>query len=140
MPGDAKTTSKWLMPWSRWALRTLVEVMAGHCGLNRHLHLLGIGDSPVCPQCGTAEKILFHLLGVCHHWSSLRRRVLGASTLSCTELETGRLGGEDEAGVNGGGMVKRAFKVYSPDPFGSPHSTTTTTSITVAAVEIKSNV
>jgi len=50
-------------------------------GLNRHFHLLGIYDIPVYSQCGTAEETSYHLLGVCHRWSSIRRRFLVASTL-----------------------------------------------------------
>ncbi|KAH1021849.1 hypothetical protein HUJ04_011334 [Dendroctonus ponderosae] len=108
MPGDAKATSKWLKSRSRCALRSLVGVMTAHCGLNRHLHLLGISDSPACPLCRTAEETLYHFLGVCHHWWAMRRRLLGACSLSCTELsslefrrilafvrETGLLGGEE---------------------------------------------
>jgi len=40
-PSDDKGTSRWLMSKSRWALKTL----------NRHLHLIGIGESPVCSHC-----------------------------------------------------------------------------------------
>jgi len=47
IPSDAKAKSKWLMSRRRWVLKTVVAVLTGHCGLNRHLHLLGIDDSPV---------------------------------------------------------------------------------------------
>lgn len=86
IPSDAKATSKCLMSKNRWALKTLVAVLTGHCGLNRHLRLLEIGDNPVCLQCGTGKETSYHLIEVCHRWSSIKRRFLGTSTLSCREL------------------------------------------------------
>jgi len=71
--------------------------------------------------------IISPIIVVCHRWSSIRRRFLGASTLSCRELSSLELGQILEGGVGLKENGKKGLKAYSPDLLGSPRIITTTT-------------
>ena len=76
-----------LLRMSRQGIRNLVGILTGHCPLNRHLHLLGLRESPLCPSCGTGEETAYHLIGTCDRWGRLRRRTFGKTTLPREDLK-----------------------------------------------------
>ena len=51
----------------------------GHNTLRRHLHLLGLLDSPLCRKCGLREETSAHILCECEALASLRHMYLGCS-------------------------------------------------------------
>ncbi|KAJ8918345.1 hypothetical protein NQ315_008038 [Exocentrus adspersus] len=83
-PDMSKTV--WLLNPSRKALNQMVGIQTGHCRLRRHLHLMGIEERPLCPECGEGEDTPIHLLGHCIASGRLRHKVFG----------TGELHGEDQ--------------------------------------------
>jgi hypothetical protein len=50
----------------------------GHNTLRRHLHLLGLLDSPLFRRCGVSEEISAHILCECEVLASLRNVRLGS--------------------------------------------------------------
>ena len=85
-PGGSKVA--WLLSRGRRTIADMVGVLTGHCRLNRHLHLLGIENSPLCPNCGRGEETPFHLIGVCDRWGRTRRKTFGKATLSKEDMGT----------------------------------------------------
>ncbi|KAJ8983769.1 hypothetical protein NQ317_000327 [Molorchus minor] len=77
--GPDKATTAWLLGRSRRTVNQLVEILAGHCQLNRHLSLMGIEQSPTCSKCEVEEtKETSPFSGVlCSIWT-LRHDVFGA--------------------------------------------------------------
>jgi len=42
--------------------RALTGLLTGHNTLRRHLHLIGLSDSPLCRRCGVEEETSAHIL------------------------------------------------------------------------------
>ncbi|KAJ8921590.1 hypothetical protein NQ315_010495 [Exocentrus adspersus] len=78
-PDMSKTV--WLLNLGRRALNQMVGILTGHSRLRRHLHLMGIEESPLCPECEEGEDTLIHLLGHCIAFGRLRRKVFGTGEL-----------------------------------------------------------
>ena len=53
-------------------------LLAGHNTLRRHLHIMGLCDSPICRKCGAGEESSVHILCECETLASLRHRYLGS--------------------------------------------------------------
>ncbi|KAJ8910193.1 hypothetical protein NQ315_005621 [Exocentrus adspersus] len=83
-PDRSKTT--WLLNLGRKALNQMVRILTGHCRLRRHLHLMGIEESPLCPECGEGEDTPIHLLGYCIAFGRLRYKVFGAAEMQGEEM------------------------------------------------------
>ena len=49
-----------------------------HNTLRRHLHLMGLSDSPLCRRCGAQDETLAHILCECEALASLRHVYLGS--------------------------------------------------------------
>jgi hypothetical protein len=56
--------TRYLLRLPRSNLRILVELLTGHCILNKHLHNMGLIDEPICSACGMEDESAFHLLYV----------------------------------------------------------------------------
>ena len=52
--------------------RAVTGLLTGHNTLRRHLHLLGLLDSPLCRKCGVREETSAHILCECEDLASLR--------------------------------------------------------------------
>ncbi|KAJ8915461.1 hypothetical protein NQ315_003224 [Exocentrus adspersus] len=83
--GPDRSKTAWLLNLGRKALNQMVGILTGHCRLRRHLHLMGIEESPLCPECGEGEDTPIHLLGHCIAFGRLRYKVFGAA-----EMQGGR--------------------------------------------------
>jgi hypothetical protein len=57
--------TRYLLRLPRSKLRILVELITGHCPLNKHLHNIGLIDEPICIACGMEDGSVFHLLCNC---------------------------------------------------------------------------
>ena len=55
-----------------------VTGLTGHNTLRRHLHLLGLSDSPLCRRCGAEEETSAHILCECEALASHRHAYLGS--------------------------------------------------------------
>jgi len=80
------TRAKFLT-FNRIQSRAVTGLLTGHNTLRRHLHLLGLHDSPLCRTCGVREETSAHILSArpwphsdMHTWapSFWSRRILGA--------------------------------------------------------------
>jgi hypothetical protein len=58
----AKTT---LMSFNRAQSRVVIGLLTGHNTLRRHLHIMGLMDSPLCRKCGAGGETLAHVLCEC---------------------------------------------------------------------------
>ncbi|XP_073966168.1 uncharacterized protein [Choristoneura fumiferana] len=59
-------------------LRLLVGALTGHALLNKHLHNLGVTDSPLCRACMEAEETATHILLECSGVANYRALHLGS--------------------------------------------------------------
>jgi len=78
------STVRWLLSLKRKDLRLLVGILCGHCGLNRHLHVMKLANSPNCNFCGDSELSL-HYLCECPKYDAIRMNTLGKAVISKRE-------------------------------------------------------
>lgn len=83
---DKKKTSK-LMGLSRENMRLVIEIITGHCRLNRHLTVIGVKTDPICPECTESEETSLHLLAECPMYSLIRWELWGSDTLDIEDLK-----------------------------------------------------
>ena len=76
-----------LLHMPRHDLRLVVGVMIGHIALNRHLHLMGLVDSPLCERCNQEEETTYHFVGRCPSYGPVRQRCLGAFIIDSLDLK-----------------------------------------------------
>jgi hypothetical protein len=67
-----------LMSFNRTQSRVLIGRLTGHNTLIRHLHSLGLIDSPLCRRCEVEEETSAHILCECEALASLRHVHLGS--------------------------------------------------------------
>ena len=60
--------------------------------LRRHLHLLGLLDSPLCRKCGVREETSAHIICECEALVSLRHAYLGSFFLEPEDVRSICLG------------------------------------------------
>jgi hypothetical protein len=58
--------------------RVVIGLLTGHNTLRRHLHIMGLVDSPLCRKCGAGEETSDHVLCECEALSTLRHIYLGS--------------------------------------------------------------
>jgi hypothetical protein len=58
------------LSFNRTQSRSLNGLLTGHNTLRKHLHLLGLLDSPLCRRCGAEEQISSHVLCECEAFHS----------------------------------------------------------------------
>ena len=88
--GPSLGTTAILMTFNRTQSRVVTGLLMGHNTLRRHLHLLGLLDSPMCRKCGEGEEISAHMLCECEALASLRQAYLGSFFLEPEDIR--RLG------------------------------------------------
>jgi hypothetical protein len=67
-----------LMSFNRVQSRVVTGLLTGHNTLRRHLHTMGLLDSPLCRKCGAGEEISAHALCDCEALATLRHIYLGS--------------------------------------------------------------
>ena len=70
--------------------RAVTGLLMGHNTLRRHLHLLGLLDSPLCRKWGVGEETSAHILCECEALASHRHAYLGSLFLEPEDIR--RLG------------------------------------------------
>ena len=58
-------------------LRLLIQVITGHCNLNRHRSIQGKTDTPLCQKCYEEEETPNHIISSCLYWKAERDKWLG---------------------------------------------------------------
>jgi hypothetical protein len=58
--------------------RVVTGLLTGHNTLRRHIHLMGLSDSPLYRRCGTGNEKSAHILGECEALASFRHVYLGS--------------------------------------------------------------
>jgi len=76
--GPSMGTRAKFMTFNRTHSRAMAGHLTGHNTLRRHLHLLGLLDSPLCRKCGVGEETLADILCECEALASLRHAYLGS--------------------------------------------------------------
>jgi hypothetical protein len=65
------------LSFNRTQSRAVTGLLTGHNILRRHLHLLGLLDTPRFRRCGAEEETSAHILCECEALASLRLAYLG---------------------------------------------------------------
>ncbi|KAL5254449.1 hypothetical protein ACHWQZ_G014031 [Mnemiopsis leidyi] len=66
--------------------RTAVQLITGHCGLNKHLFNMKKADTMECPLCGHREETVSHLLDQCPATTQLRGHYFNEYYLSINDI------------------------------------------------------
>lgn len=81
-----RTATKYYLRLSRERLRLLVGFLTGHCRLNKHLHTMGLVQSPLCRGCEMEDEDTVHVLYHCPVLAPIRGSVLGDYWPSAAEI------------------------------------------------------
>jgi len=94
--GPSLGTRAKFMTFNRTQSRAVTGLLTVHNTLRRHLHLLGLLDSPLCRKCGVGEETSAHILCECEILASLRHAHLGSFFLEPEDIRRLSLGGHLE--------------------------------------------
>jgi hypothetical protein len=72
--------------------RVVTGLLTRHNTLRRHLHLMGLIESPLCRKCGAEDETSAHILCRCEALASLRHAYLGSSFLEPENIKNVSLG------------------------------------------------
>ena len=89
--GPNPATGARLLSLNRTQSRVVIVLLTGHNTLRRHLHFMGLTNSPLCRRCEAKEKTSAHILCDCEVLASLRHAYLG-SFLDAEDVNTLRTG------------------------------------------------
>jgi hypothetical protein len=79
----AKTT---LMSFNWAQSGVVIGLPTGRDTLRRHLHVVGLMDSPLCRKCGAGEETSAHVLCECEALATLRHIYLGSLFLDPEDI------------------------------------------------------
>ena len=75
-----------LKDYSRPEIKVLCYMLTGHAKLKRHMSLMEIEDSPLC-DCGEGdEETVYHFLGECPAFSTIRYNIFGYHFLRVDQM------------------------------------------------------
>ena len=80
------------LSFNRTQFRAVTGLLTGHSTLRRHLHLIGLSDSPLCRRCGAEDVISAYILCECEALVSLRHMYLGSFFLEPEDIKSISLG------------------------------------------------
>jgi len=80
------------LSFNRTQSRAVTGLLTGHNALRRHLHLLGLLDSPLCRRCGAEDETSAHILCGCEALASLIHVYLGSFFLDPEDIKSISLG------------------------------------------------
>jgi hypothetical protein len=89
--GPSPGTRIRLLPLTRAQSRVVTGPFTGHSTLRRHLHLMGLTDSPLCRKCGAEDETSAHILCWCEALASTMQAQLG-SFLEPEDIKSQTLG------------------------------------------------
>jgi hypothetical protein len=79
--------------FNRTQFRAVTGLLNGHNTLRRHLHLMGLSDSPLCRRSGAEGETSAHIHCECEALASLRHAYLGSFFLEPEDVKSVSLGG-----------------------------------------------
>ena len=77
---------KKLLTLNRMQLKLVIQVLTGHCNLQKHKKTTGRTDNSVCPKCGVEDETPNHHVGRCNVYIEIRREFLGANIVSLQDI------------------------------------------------------
>jgi hypothetical protein len=90
--GPSRGTRAKFLSLSREQSRVVTGLLTGHNTLNRHIHLMGLRDSPPCRNCGAEDETSAHVICRCEALASSRHTYLGSFFLEPTDIKHVSLG------------------------------------------------
>jgi hypothetical protein len=72
--------------------RAVIGLLTGHSTLRRHLHRLGLTDSPLCRTCGVEEETSDHILCKCEALAAFSHVYQGSFSLELEDIQSISLG------------------------------------------------
>jgi hypothetical protein len=81
-----------LLSFSRTQSRVVTGLLTGHNTLRRHLHIMGLSDSPLCRKCRAEEETSAHVLCECEALATQRHTYLGSFFLNPEDIKELGLG------------------------------------------------
>ncbi|XP_031341087.1 uncharacterized protein LOC116169197 [Photinus pyralis] len=75
-----------ILKLSRMKIKLATEMATGHCCLNKHLHNMGLTDSPLCRGCGEESETPHHVICLCEAYTKARERLLGNEKITQEEV------------------------------------------------------
>jgi hypothetical protein len=90
--GPCPGTRTKFLSFDRNQSRVVTGLLTGHNTLRRHLHLMGLLDSPLCRKYGVKEESSAHILCECEALAALRCRYLGSFFLEPEDIKSLSLG------------------------------------------------
>jgi hypothetical protein len=84
--GPNLATGARLLSFNRTQSRVVIGLLTRHNTLRRHLHIMGLCDSPICRKCGAGEETSIHILCECEALASLRHTYLGSFFLDPEDI------------------------------------------------------
>jgi hypothetical protein len=81
-----------LLSFNRTQSKVVIGLLTGHNTFRRHLHIMGLSDSPLCRKCGAEEETSAHVLCECEALATLRHTYLGSFFLDPEEVRGLSLG------------------------------------------------
>lgn len=87
---DPKLTNQ-LLELSKAKVCSIVSLITGHIGLNKHLKVLGIRDDPDCDRCGGGMETAAHFLCECPGYNNMRKDIFGSPKLTAREIVSSKI-------------------------------------------------
>jgi hypothetical protein len=78
----------YLLPINVLTSRAVTGLLTGPNTLKRHIHLMGLSDSPLCRRCGAEDETSTHILCECEALASLRHVYLGSFFLEPEDIKS----------------------------------------------------
>ena len=69
-----------LLNLNRTQLNNVLQVLTGHCNLQKHKKTIGCTKSSLCTKCGCGDETPNHHVGSCTHYKDIRTKYLGDET------------------------------------------------------------
>jgi hypothetical protein len=76
------------LSYNRTQSRAVTGLLTGRNTPRRHLHLMGLSNSPLCRRCGTEDETSAHILFECEALASLRQVYLGSFFLEPEDINS----------------------------------------------------
>lgn len=77
-----KSRQKYLLSLNRPNIKIIMDLITGHCGLNYHIHKIGIANSSLCDACMEDVESATHFLCECPAFSGIRNRIFGTHLIN----------------------------------------------------------
>ena len=75
------------LSFNRTQSRAVTDLLTGRNTPRRHLHLIGLSDSPLCRGCGAEDETSTHILCGCEAVAALRDAYLGSFSLEPEDIK-----------------------------------------------------